>query len=97
MNTKFIIELTKEETETFMSLLKGTREPVIIAKERKDSEIIRVPDLCKLTGWAASTIYRMTSQKTIPFKRKGRTVFFERSKIMEWLQDDQDLNLNDKA
>ena len=49
-------------------------------------EVLSLDELAEYTGWKKSHIYRMTSQRTIPFyKPMGGNIFFKRSEIDEWL------------
>ena len=48
--------------------------------------ILTVDDLCLYTGMSKGWIYKLTSNKLIPYyKPNGKTVVFERSEIDEWL------------
>lgn len=49
-------------------------------------ETLSIDELAEYTGWKKSHIYRMTSQRVIPFyKPMGGNLFFKRSEIDEWL------------
>ena len=49
-------------------------------------EVLSMEELTEYTGWKKSHIYRMTSQRAIPFyKPMGGNIFFKRSEIDEWL------------
>lgn len=44
-------------------------------------------ELCAYTGFKEGYIYKLTSGNTIPhFKPTGKTIFFERDKILIWLK-----------
>ena len=91
MNQKFIFELTPEQTQKLISLLEkaDSKSNQTISNQSSSVELLRVPDLSKLTGWAPPTIYAMTCnpESGIPFIKKGKSIFFEKEKILVWLND----------
>lgn len=49
-------------------------------------EVLTIEDCAILTGFSKSHIYRMTSQRTIPFyKPMGGAIFFKKTEIENWL------------
>ena len=47
---------------------------------------IELPDACKITGLQKSTIYRLTSEKRIPFQKFGKRLLFSRTALDAWIQ-----------
>ena len=56
--------------------------------KKKMSELLRVNDLIKLTGWSKHTIYRKIKEGRIPYLQpeKNGTVFFQKDAIDRWLK-----------
>lgn len=64
-------------------------------------EVLTIEECALLTGFSKAHIYRMTSQRAIPFyKPFGGTIFFRKTEIENWLlQNRQSTNeeLNSRA
>lgn len=52
-----------------------------------DKPILRIEDVADLLGFKKSQIYRLTSQNKIPFRKKGKTLFFMSQEIYDWVND----------
>ncbi|WP_159468010.1 AlpA family transcriptional regulator [Dyadobacter sp. 3J3] len=49
-------------------------------------KVLTLDELVKYTGFSKNHVYRLTSQSKIPHsKPTGKSIFFEREKIEEWL------------
>lgn len=49
-------------------------------------EVLTIDELTAYTGYKKSHIYRLTSQKAIPYyKPQGGTLYFKKSEIENWL------------
>lgn len=56
---------------------------------KKQSEILTIEEVCKLTGYKKATIYKLTHERKIPFHKPahgGRRIFFKKEEISRWLQ-----------
>lgn len=56
-----------------------------------DKEVLTVADVARLTGYSISTVYKLTSERKIPFDKpehKGRKLYFNREEILDWLQSE---------
>jgi len=49
-------------------------------------EILTVKELSKFLNLQRSTIYGYVHKKKIPFIKRGKVLYFERAKILEWLR-----------
>ncbi|SHJ88155.1 transcriptional regulator, AlpA family [Tangfeifania diversioriginum] len=55
----------------------------------RESEIIGIEDVCRLTGYAKNTFYQHVHQNKIPYHKPehgGRKLIFFRSEIENWLK-----------
>ena len=50
-----------------------------------EKSILRIDDVAAILGQSKSHIYRLTSQKKIPFRKKGKTLFFMSQEIFDWV------------
>ena len=48
--------------------------------------IDKIDEACKITGFSKSKIYKLTSQKEIPFKLRGNRLVFSRKELLAWLE-----------
>ncbi len=51
--------------------------------------VLTVPEVARLTGYSVATIYKLTSERKIPFYKPehgGKKLYFNREKILEWMQ-----------
>ena len=79
----------------------------VIEKVRKTNEIVGVKnvlnfkEVCEYTGFSASHLYKLTSQKKIPhYCPGGKMLFFNLEELEEWLQSGRqssDDEVKDKA
>jgi len=52
----------------------------------QENRFLSIDELSSLLHAKKMSIYRWTSQKTIPHLRMGRRLLFERSEIEKWLE-----------
>ena len=56
------------------------------AQQQEDnSKLLNVYELASLLDKAPSTIYAMTSDKRIPFHKRGNKLYFFESEILQWI------------
>ncbi len=59
-------------------------------------EILNVEELSDYTGFKKSYIYKLVHENLLPFsKPNGKTLFFERKKIDEWLLSNSSKSINE--
>ena len=72
--TKLIADLQKR-VETLEDMLDAGKE------------VLTVEEAAKFMGMARSSLYKMTSDQTIPFYRpNGKMIFFEKTDILSWIR-----------
>lgn len=55
----------------------------LLASQKK---VLNFDDVCDYTGISKSYLYKLTSQKRIPFsKPNGKVIFFDKEELDEWL------------
>ena len=53
-----------------------------------DNQILRVEQVATMLQFSKWHIYRLVSQNKIPFKKKGKTLFFMSAEIRKWIEED---------
>ncbi len=56
-------------------------EPAIIP------EILNVEQVCRLLNMKRSTLYQKTHKSEIPFSKKGKALYFNRTEIYNWVAE----------
>lgn len=56
-------------------------------KEPAPKEIGGIELAVEVTGLAKPTIYSMTSKNTIPYFKRGGKLYFNREKLINWLEE----------
>jgi excisionase family DNA binding protein len=52
-----------------------------------DNQILRVEQVATMLQFSKWHIYRLVSQNKIPFKKKGKTLFFMSAEIRKWVEE----------
>ena len=53
-----------------------------------DSHVpVGLSEACRILGKSRSTIYEMTSKRTIPFHKRGNKLYFFKDELFEWIRD----------
>lgn len=66
-------------------------EQIIKTLERIESllsfnkQVLSFSDMLAFTGMSESRLYKLTSARKIPFSKVGRSLYFDRKQIEEWL------------
>lgn len=55
------------------------------------SRILRVTDICQLTGYARSTVYQLCFYNRIPHRRGAKFLYFDELEVKAWMESDQGL------
>ena len=50
--------------------------------------ILRIDEVAFILGHSKAHVYRLTSQKRIPFRKKGKTLFFMSKEIFDWVNNE---------
>ena len=62
-----------------------------------DKHVLTFEEACEYLGFKKSYVYKLTSAKIIPHsKPNGKTIFFERKKLEEWMLSNPSSSLSDK-
>lgn len=83
-----LVQLTVTQMKDIIkSVLQETSSP-----RMRESEILSIEEVSKLTGYKKSTIYKLTYERKIPFHKPahgGRKIFFRKNEINQWLQSNR--------
>jgi excisionase family DNA binding protein len=88
-----IITIEKEELEEIVSRAVETaleKWGLFNSKEKTediDEFIMKVPELCRYLKMKASTLYQLTHKSEIPCNKKGKTLYFKKDEIDQWVSE----------
>lgn len=87
--SRIIIELEKDELRL---LIEEAVQSVIEKNTPKDEpaiipEILNVEQVCRLLNMKRSTLYQKTHKSEIPFSKKGKALYFNRTEIYNWIAE----------
>ena len=57
-------------------------------------QVMNFNDMLAYTGMSESRLYKLTSLRKIPFSKVGRSLYFDRAQIEEWLMSNPSLTDN---
>ena len=56
-----------------------------------NKKILSFSDMLAFTGMSESRLYKLTSSRKIPFSKVGRSLYFDKKLIEEWLMSNPNL------
>lgn len=89
------LEVRKEDLEAFGQKLLEQAIAYKKATHSDTKEILNVNEAAELTGLARQTLYGMTSQRTIPFFKRGKRILFKRSELEQWLLENRQQTISE--
>lgn len=90
---KPLFALTVEE---FIQLQSSATQTLNFPQEKYQSDIIGIEEAAKITGYKRSTIYCKTSDKTIPYHKRGNRVVFKRSELETWMLENRQETIDER-
>ncbi len=61
----------------------------LVQKHDDEKQILNGSEVCKMLGIHPSTLNQWKKQNTIPYKRLGRRVFFDKDEVLKAMKDPQ--------
>jgi excisionase family DNA binding protein len=52
-----------------------------------DNQILRVEQVAEMLQFSKWHVYRLVSQKKLPSYKRGKTLFFMKAEIIEWINE----------
>ena len=51
-----------------------------------DDQLMTLDDACRFLGKKRSTMYALTSERRIPFRKRGNKLYFFKKELVEWIE-----------
>jgi predicted DNA-binding transcriptional regulator AlpA len=73
-----------------MKINKKNPSQFLAADQQKffENRIWRIDDVASYTGYSLGTLYNLTSQNLIPYRKKRGRIFFVPIEIQNWIEED---------
>ena len=52
-----------------------------------EPELLSATEVAKLLDKSVSTVYSMTSEKRIPYHKRGNKLYFFKNEVLQWIED----------
>ena len=84
MNSQEIILINKTDLE---ELIQGAVKNAVknAQKAKPADELMDVDQASKFLHLAKQTLYGLTSERLIPFLKRGKRIYFKREELLEWV------------
>jgi excisionase family DNA binding protein len=87
---EFRVEMPEEAfSSLFKKKLQNFFSNAQVKKQEEKNEIITLKEACELLSCSKSLIYKLTSSRQIPHSKRGKKLYFERKKLLEWMTENQ--------
>jgi excisionase family DNA binding protein len=84
MNNIIVISKT-ELVEIIQETLRSAKQDEKIPEEQ--NEFLNISEASDFLKMAKQTLYGLTSKRNIPFIKKGKKVYFNKSEVIAWLNE----------
>ena len=93
-NTNITFEQMPQALAEVLSQIRLIKEAVMNGDNSRSSSrgshvLVDIDRACEITGKSKHTLYRYTSQRKIPYCKKGRTLYFFEDQLYEWIESGQ--------
>ena len=61
----------------------------------KGNELMNINEVASFLDESVHTIYNRTSNRTIPFYKKGKKLLFKKSEILDWLDSKRKMTISE--
>lgn len=86
VNSSVQSSLTFPREEEIIGLLKDIKEQLITAN-LSTSKFLNIAEVSRLLRITVPTVYKLTSQKRIPFKKVGKRLVFVTEDVIAWVKN----------
>lgn len=89
MANNIIIQFTESEFKQLLktTVYEGIKESGHTSDLPTSDKLLSIPEAAIFLNLAQQTLYGYTSNRTIPFIKKGKKLYFRKSDLENWLTD----------
>ena len=90
-----------DKVDYVISRLDERKEAPSPSPKQEDDQLMSLDDACRFLGKKRSTLYALTSERRIPFRKRGNKLYFFKKELVEWIESggtyDAPYTLNEKG
>jgi excisionase family DNA binding protein len=83
-----------------ISRLDATKDAYKASASEQENQMMTLDEACRFIGKKRSTMYTLTSERRIPFRKRGNKLYFFKKELLEWIESggayDAPYTLSDK-
>jgi len=96
MPNNIIVQFTQDEFTTLLkSCITESLELREFTKAEPSDKLFNVKEAAEYLDIAPQTLYGYTSNRTIPFIKKGKKLYFRKSDLDKWLSEGRKLTMDE--
>ena len=88
------------KVDYLISRLENLKDADNTSDREQENQMMTMDEACKFIGKKRSTMYSLTSERRIPFRKRGNKLYFFKKELVEWIQSggayDAPYTLSDK-
>ena len=69
-----------------ISRLDEKKDAAEASENNNDDQMMTLEEACQFIGKKQSTMYSLTSERRIPFRKRGNKLYFFKKELIEWIQ-----------
>ncbi|MEN8122466.1 MAG: helix-turn-helix domain-containing protein [Bacteroidota bacterium] len=86
----FKIEVPEEALSALIKKeLKAALSQLKFQKQENHPEILNFKEACKFLSCSGSLLYKLTAARKIPHSKRGKKLYFEKKKLLEWMTENE--------
>ena len=75
-----------DKVDYVISRLDEKKEADSSSPTSDDDQMMTMDEACQFIGKKRSTMYSLTSERRIPYRKRGNKLYFFKKELMEWIQ-----------
>lgn len=87
MQESILISLSRHELKELLREVVNESNKDSLKVDSDSSELLNIEQAANFLGLAKQTLYAHTSKREIPHLKRGKKLYFEKEKLIEWLQE----------
>ena len=69
-----------------ISRLDATKDAYNASASEQENQMMTLDEACRFIGKKRSTMYTLTSERRIPFRKRGNKLYFFKKELLEWIE-----------
>ena len=88
------------KVDYLISRLENLKNADNASDREQENQMMTLDEACRFIGKKRSTMYTLTSERRIPFRKRGNKLYFFKKELLEWIESggayDAPYSLSDK-